>query len=348
MARSGCIYGPSGSWKTTAGKHFAHYIAETTGKATYLFSSDGGGWEACQPEIDAGMVLPYRCEANVLPMVLARKISQGFWPENPTEYQPERINLVPMDFERVGGIIVEGWTSLSSMLMRYCSDKGIQAGDKEYTGLFKLPIHIEGQLKDEKFGPSTQNHYGMVQNQLNGITMNFTSLPVRYVLFTALEGKGEEDDRTPTYGPAIAGKKATPQAPSWVGDCIHAQDYSVPRKVKAPDPVTGQLTEQQIVDVKCRYYFVKHPDPVTGIAYPAKPRITPEKVGALRSLYPGGYFEPTPEKGFDEYLKACDRFSAEQSASDALKNWRERMDAKLGRGLSTAIPINVAQGAKKS
>lgn len=334
MARSGVIYGPTGSFKTTAVKHFAHYIAETTGKATALLNTDGGGWVPCEPEVAVGMIKPYRCEANVLPMVLARKISQGWWPVNTEEIDPAKILLAPMNWNEIGGIAVEGWTSLSLMLMRYCADKGIKGGDKDYAGLFNLPITIRGEggapeVVQEKFGPSTQNHYGMVQNQLNGLVMNFTSLPVRYVLFTALEGRSEDDDRSLTYGPAIAGKKAIAQAPAWVGDCIHAQDYQVTRTVKVPNPAGGEAMDADVVDVKCRYYFKRHPDPVTRIPFPAKPRITPEKIKEMEKVYPLGYFEPTPEKGFDEYLKLCDRLGDEQAQSDSLKGWREKMDSKL-------------------
>lgn len=345
MARSGVIYAGTGRWKTTAVKHFAHYIAETTGKATLLFNSDGGGWVACEPEVAVGMIRPYRCEANVLPMVLARKISQGYWPVNPDEINPEKILLRKVDWDEVGGIAVEGWTSLSMMLMRYCADKGIKGGDKEYAGLFQLPITIETEagsaVIQERFGPSTQNHYGMVQNQLNGLVMNFSSLPVRYVLFTALESTGKDDDGSLIYGPQIAGRKATAMAPAWVGDCIHVQDYAVKRKVQAPDPAGSGMIDTEVIDIKCRYYFMPHPDPTTGIVFPAKPRITPEKIGELRKHYPYGYFEPTPERGFDEYLKLCDRLGEEQAQSDSLRNWRNKQDQKLGR-----TPIPISQGAK--
>ena len=51
MARSGCIYSPTGGRKTSQVKDFAHYIARLTGKATLLLSTDGGGWDPCKPEV---------------------------------------------------------------------------------------------------------------------------------------------------------------------------------------------------------------------------------------------------------------------------------------------------------
>src|SRR5258708_38539052 len=123
MGRSGCIYGPTGRFKTTQAKWLAHYIANKTGKCTLLLSTDGGGWASCQPEVDAGMIRPYRCETANLPLVLLRKISQGYWPENVEETDPSKINLIPINWDEVGGIVVEGLTSISQVTMRFRPDQ---------------------------------------------------------------------------------------------------------------------------------------------------------------------------------------------------------------------------------
>ena len=77
MARSGIIYGPSGSLKTTAVKHFARYIYEVTGRATLLLSMDGGGWDPCTPEVAAEIIYPYRCNMEI-PLSTLRKILGRF------------------------------------------------------------------------------------------------------------------------------------------------------------------------------------------------------------------------------------------------------------------------------
>src|ERR1035441_1679943 len=82
MARSGCIYGSTGSRKTSQVKWFARYIADTTGKATLLLSMDGGGWSPCQPEVDAGMIVPFFCDPSFVPLPTLRRISQGYWPKD--------------------------------------------------------------------------------------------------------------------------------------------------------------------------------------------------------------------------------------------------------------------------
>ena len=148
MARSGCLYGPTGAFKTTQVKFFSHYIYERTGKSTLLLSCDGGGWVACQPEVDAGLIRPYRVETATLPLVILRKISQGYWPRDPLETQPERIDLIPVNWDEVGGIAVEGWTSISQVIMRYLPDKGISVGGVVRAG---IEVHMAHTADDVIF-----------------------------------------------------------------------------------------------------------------------------------------------------------------------------------------------------
>jgi hypothetical protein len=326
MARSGCIYGSSGSYKTTAVKHFARYIYEVTGKRTLLLSMDGGGWDACSPEISAGIISAYRC-TMVNPLPVLRVISKGYWPE---DAESEEMNLVPINWNEVGGMAIEGLTSISQAEMRYLADHAmIVGGEKTSLGKFDQGVRVNGQVTVESFAGSSMGHYGFTQNNVYSLVMNFGSLPAWYILFTALESRTEEDDRSTLYGPQIAGKKATALVPSWVGDCLHSQDFAVPRITKVPDPVTKEMTEQSIMETVVRSYFVSHPDPVTGIKFPAKPRITPEQVKNLMTRYPGGYYVPTPEEGFDKYLHTIDELQRGQA--DSVRAWREKIDEKLGR-----------------
>jgi hypothetical protein len=337
MARSGVIYGSTGSRKTTQVKWFSHYIAETTGKATALLSLDGGGWGPCQPEVDAGMIEPFFCDPSFVPLPTIRKISQGYWPLD-IHAPANEINLSRMDFNKFGGVAVEGWTSIGAVGMRYLPDKGINVGgeDRAKLGGFEQTIQVDGRVASEVLRSNTRGDFGFIQNYLFGIVMNFNSLPVRYTLYTALESKTEDDDRTTIFGPAIAGKKATAQCGSWVGDLIHAQDYATKVERQVPDPSDAKKTiAAPVVETSVRFYFKKHPDPATQILFPAKPRVTPEKVRELEKVYPNGYFESDDTGGFDRYLHLVDKLAAGQA--DSLRGWRERADEKLGRGKVQAI-----------
>jgi hypothetical protein len=329
MADTGCIYGESNTFKSTAGKHFSHYIYEVSGKKTLLVSMDGGGWVPMRPEIEAGVIVPYRCNTQV-PLPVIRRISQGYFPENPEETEISRTNLRLVDWSQFGGMIVEGLSSISQVIMRHLADKAIKTGE-EATNRFEQKVLVDGKVETENFAGNSRGHYGFVQNQIYSMVTNFASLPCRYVLFTALESRTEDDDRSTIYGPQIAGKKATALVPSWIGDCIHAQSYPVEKTVTVPDPTTGKPTESKVVDVIVRNHFTKHPDPVTGIMFPAKPRVTPEKIAELWKIYPGGYFQPTPEEGFDKYLHTVDKLSSSQAQSVA--EWRKKVDERFGRGV---------------
>lgn len=348
MARSTCIYAITGSFKTTQVKLLAHYIADKLGKSTAVLSTDGGGWDPLEPEIQAGMIRPYRVETATIPLSILRNISKGYWPADPNETRPEKINLVPMNYDEIGAVAVEGWTSISQVVMRYLPDAGISVGgeDRNKLGGFSQEMYVDGQLKKTEMRSSTRGDYGFVQNFLYGLVMNFNSLPVQEVLYTALEAKTEDDDRSTTFGPAIAGKKATAQCGSWVGNLIHGQDYSIPRKVKVPDPhKPGEFLDQDLVDVIVRFYFKKHPDPVTGIMFPAKPRVTPEKMVELDKRFPGGYFQPTADgqRGFDAYLRTLDELAVGQA--DSLKGWRDQADAKLGRTRAISEKVSMMKSS---
>src|SRR5207249_2860120 len=116
------------------------------------------------------------------------------------------------------------------------------------------------------------------QNQLYSLISNFTSLPVSYVLFTAHEKKYAEDGEL-QVGINVPGKAITPLVPTWLGDCIHAQDYPVKEVVQVRDAnAEGGVRAEETIRVRCRYYFVKHPDLATGAIFDAKPRVTHSKV----------------------------------------------------------------------
>jgi hypothetical protein len=329
VARSGVIYGSTGTFKTTAVAHFAHWIAETTGKATLLFSTDGGGWEPCQEEVLAGMIRPYKCDSNYIPLPIIRRVSQGYWPENPDEESIEQVNFIPVNWQEIGGIAVEGISSISRMLMRHAADKNLKMG-QEGTSSFSQPIRVMGQLVNETFSQNSKGHYGGVQNQVLSLINNFTALPVSYVLFTGHEKKIDEPGVGKQFGLDVPGKAIDSAIPPMIGDFIHAQDYKVVEKVKVADSgVESGFREEETIRIRCRYYFVKHPDPDTGIIFDAKPRVTHSKVMELEKHFPGGFFVPTPEHGFDDYLRTVDKLAQDAAQSDSLRNWRERMDAKL-------------------
>jgi hypothetical protein len=294
---------------------------------------------------------------------MLRKISQGYWPKHPKQMNdamaqyihdcahnpqtppPPEASLTGINWNEVGGIAVEGWTSISSVIMRYLPDKGINVGgenrlsvNKDGTSMsFMQAIIVEDQLVQEVFGSNTRGDYNFVKNTLSGLVANMNSLPCHSILYTALEAKTTEDgEKTgkPIYGPDIAGKKASTECGAWVGDLLHAQDYPVPEKTTVKDPADpAKEIEQVKIKTAVRFFFHKHPDPDTGILFPAKPRCAPERIKELDSQFPGGFFEPEwgAEWGVDKYLKFMDYLAQDAAQQESLKGWREKMDQKLGK-----------------
>lgn len=348
MAKSICLYAATGCWKSTQIKYFARRIAEVTGKATLLLSTDGGGWAPCEPEVLAGMIIPWRMETAYTPLSLLRKVSQGYWPKNVDaineaiatgfatgQLDLENSSMVPINWKEIGGIAVEGLTSLSEMMMRFLPDKGLAVGGQSRNGnnmTFQQGVVVNGEAMMENFSSNTQGDYGWVPNQIYGIVNNFNSLPCHSIMYTALEAKGKDDDGSTVYGPDLPGKKATAKCGPWFGDLIHGQDYAVPRNILVPDPADpAKQIPQTVVDVIVRMFYRKHPDPGTGIIFPAKPRCAPEKIAELEKEFPGGFFQPTTEWGLDRYMAAVDRLAQDASQGAALQGWRERGDKLLGR-----------------
>jgi hypothetical protein len=322
MARSGIIYGETSCYKTTAVAHFSRWIAETTGRATLLFSSDGGGWEAAEEEVRAGMIIPYHCDSNIIPLPVIRKISQGYWPENPLEHDMSRVNFTRVDWSQVGGIAVEGITSLGAMLLRHCADRNLKTG-QEGTSAFVQQIVVDGVVANETFAQNSKAHFGFVQNQLVSLVNNFTSLPVAYVLFTGHEKRYAEDGEL-QVGIQAPGKALNSILPPMFGDMIHAQDWH---------------------SEEVRYWIRKHRDEQLGVTFNAKPRVTHSQVGALAAVYPLGYFVPTPEHGFDDYLRVTERLAADAARSRELDGWRERMRARLA-GKTGGSEVAAAEAGK--
>ena len=340
MARTGLIYGDTNTYKSTAVGHFSRYIYEKTGKRTLLLTTDGGGLEPIQGEIKGGLLVPHRCNVQ-MPLPFLYKIAEGYWPEHP-EDASLLTNLVRINYEEFGGLAIEGLSSVSQTVMRYLADNGVKTGE-DATNQFGLQVMVNGKAEVVKFAGNSRGHYGFTQNHLYSLMMKFASWPVEYVLWTAHSSKSEEEDRTPIYGPDVAGKKATAKVPTWVGHCIHAQDFQVRKPVEIPDPADPKkkVTVDEIEQV-VRMYFMKHPDPVTGILYPANPRVVAVKLPELLKRYPGGYFVPTLEQGFDEFLKTMDQLQDEQG--DSVAEWRKKVDEKR-RGMRAGGSVAAATTA---
>lgn len=340
MARTGVIYGESDTRKTTQLGSFARYIYEKTGKETLLASFDGGGYASLTPLISAGIISVFR-PGTGLPFPMLRAMSMGMWPVNPEEPSLGALDFRPVDWKRFGAIAIEGLSSISSVGMGHLADKQIKTGE-DATNPFTQRLVVNGVVENMTFAGNSRAHFGFVQKQIHGTVISMGALPCEYVMFTALESRTEEDDRTTVYGPQIAGKKATASVPSWVGDCIHAQAYPVKKTVRikdTTDPKGLREIEQEFWENEVRFHFRSHPDPGTGLRFPAKPRLPKENLPDLMTRWPGAYFTPGLKDDDGQQLKDYLDFSDQLSggAADEAAEWRDGIDKKFGRGKYAGI-----------
>src|ERR1700677_4031425 len=83
--------------------------------------------------------------------------------------------------------------------MLHCSQKALKTGE-DATSKFGREIMVDGNIVTVGFAGNSKAHYQFVHNQLQGFTKAITSQPFKYVLFTGIDKKAEDDDRTTIGG----------------------------------------------------------------------------------------------------------------------------------------------------
>jgi hypothetical protein len=287
-AKTICIYGATGTRKTTNIGRFARYIHETTGKRTRLVTAEAGNLEPVSGEIDDGILEVTALSEHAALLSIIRAISKGRWPVETNG----KIKLVPSDMEGVGAYAVEGITTISLLLLRHLANTGRKINE-DVVGQFSETDAELGLTGDDfKFAAPARSHYGFVQTGILDIIQGFSALPVGRVLFTAHEGKGQDDfSKQLIYGPGAVGKAATAAIPPYVGDLFHFDTEEVPG---------GKL------EPKVFAHFKPHPDPQTRVLWPAKTRLRPDRVPELEKRFPGGKIELTLAQGIEAYMRFQD------------------------------------------
>ena len=336
MAELILIYGGTGSFKTAQLLFLAKYAYKRWGKTTRLASCDGGGWKPLEPAVEARLISPWSVSAIENPRSVLRKLSQGYWPK-PVETNGKTRLVLEVDSktlrEQIGVVALEGLTSTANVIMRDALNKQLKVAGDEVQAKFEenVQLIVDGKemTQAEKYSFAARGNYNDAQRAVYDICTNYRSLSVPIVYFTALESRGEEEDTGKTIlGPAVIGKAMTAQVGSWVGDQIHAEDYYVdvpdPEHKPTKEQLAAGVKQRTMQQTKARYWFIRHPDTRTGMLFPAKPRVAPNMIPKLLEIYPGGYFEPTPDAGIDAYLEVVDKLQA--AAGGDLKEWMKLQD----------------------
>jgi len=256
--KADCLYGATGSGKTSQVGEAAQYIYEKFGKTTRLISADGGGYDPLEPLIKTGIIEVWPIGGWPDLIWALDAACQGWWPEDCFKVGSKLLPPSAELWKTVGLLAYEGLTSFGDGILLHLEQKKVRLSqDPAY-------IFTEGQ---GIYAGSNMSYYGFVQARLYEFVMKTQMLPVEKVLWTALEGRGEEEGtRVPQYGPSIAGKKAIGKAGQWFGNMLHLE-------LLVEETGVDKDTKQVKLKAKRVMYLQPHADPLTKIPFHAKTRV---------------------------------------------------------------------------
>lgn len=246
------VYSATGGGKTHQVALAAQRAWKRLGKRTRLVAGDTGGFETIGDLIDNGTVLPYIVANLKFPIEAIDKLCQGYWPD---PYPDGPLVLKPGGMGDIGLYAYEGLTSFGDIMMRHLSaNKTRLSQDPAYS-------YMDGKTE---FSGTNMSYFGEVQNRIYDCVVKSSVLSVDKVIWTALEGRGEDADKTPIYGPSIVGKKSTGKAGQWFGNMLHIE--LLVESVLNPSTKQLELKQRRVM------YTQPHADPISKIPFPAKVR----------------------------------------------------------------------------
>lgn len=322
--RSLMVYGASGTTKTSQLYHVAKMILKILSKQLNrkmkfrMVLSDGGG---CAPFTDSGMIA--RGEIDLFDysnrefsLADIRRLSAGYWPrwlegnQLYADWAPGRTMYLKSEepcmttaeeWESIAGYIIEGMTSMSEVLKAHISQLNSGVGFKESWKYEEDGYTVTGL---------TQGHYGIVQKEVfERHTRGFNCLPMRWLLYSALVGKGEDkQSRETVYGPQLVGTATTPASPQWFMDVIHLEKVAWDGNASPIIPLepSGEGIHDGVVG-----WFTNHKDRETEKPYLTKARCMPEAFPRLLEYFPYGFVPMGYKNGLNAYFMVLERIRKE-------------------------------------
>lgn len=228
-----CVYSKSGEGKTTQIEFFSKVVRERLGedKVVRLASANADGWSVIQPAVDMGWIAPLWVPARPYPIQTFDRLTQGWWPENPSD--PASPLLPPAkqkDWGRVGGIAFDSGTDYADIVMRY-----MLAREAEPRSTFRAAaqaaanIYKDGAAEDETgYAAAAMGHYGSDQNRIDQFVNQSKNLEGKYILWTFLEDKGKDPvTKAAVYAPDVIGSALNGKVPSWFGRTVRLAVYGL-------------------------------------------------------------------------------------------------------------------------
>lgn len=202
IGRTFCLYGESGSGKSTQIGELARYVYQKTKKKTILNTSDRGGFDSLGAMVRKNIILP-----------------NELGPDDDAWIYTDDAVTGKSIAEDVGLVAFDSGTSLGEALLSACSHSDFQIGQQKTQRFTVSRPATTGSASPKTLNVSINNeaHYGVVQGFLLDAIWKSTWLTRKGidVIWTFGVHRGEEQDRTPIIGPKLAGKALTASIPRW-------------------------------------------------------------------------------------------------------------------------------------
>src|SRR6267142_453852 len=261
--KADCVYGRTGSTKTSQVGHLAEYIWEKYHKRTRLVSASPGGWKPIEHMVrtdetpDGFIDAQHLSLKTPFPHETVTRYAQGWWPDATGK-------LKQSDMSEVGAYAFEGMADFSTLIMSNLLGRT----DISIPGTPK-----ESFVKDEsmRWGFSGMAHYGFIQQRIYETVTTSNHLPVNKVLWTSYDTDAKDQSKRQIYGPQIIGEAMTGQCGGWFGALLHLT--LIPQSVQVDDPIEKGKKVTVIRRVPI-LYLREHvdPDDPYKVPYMAKPR----------------------------------------------------------------------------
>lgn len=265
MSKAFVIYGPSGTFKTSAVATFVTGMYRATGKRARMYNVDGG-IDSAQYVIDAGLVEVLEMSHHPYPFEALLDVSRGYWPVDPKDPKSkweaptltryiahcDACNNRVFDQDKAAQTTAQcpkckAILSVRAREVHNPANDLSQVGAIIYEGLTgfserlldkmsDLAARGEGKLGGDvavrfkdgtaDIGGLTQSCYGVAQRRPKQAVDNSRLLSVPYVIWTAHKDRGTDDiKKVPVFGPKLAGHAATDDAPRWFGMTFSATNW---------------------------------------------------------------------------------------------------------------------------
>jgi hypothetical protein len=354
--KADCLYGESGTGKTTQIGRLARFVYKKTGKLTRLVCADPGGWKAIDPYVRLGIIKPISLldEHIITPLECLKKLTEGYWPFDPVTGEP-LLRQVPKDYvdpawrgrmvydftnikaqptaetwKIFGGMAIEGLHSISTFVQNYLSANpkilGELAGGAGTKG--KGDAQMLSQIKEgsEVYVQPGKASYGYVQKKVYDLVRQSCDLPLEKILWTSLEKLYELKDQdgniiaSEHYYPSMIGTAGLRASPQWFGALIHMEN--VQTGVKAEDrpdkPKIGKMSNALVgtTETEVRAYIRDHIKVKDGNLCKAKSRVPIEVISKMPAVFRVTLDKPVFRPGEPEVWDLCSLYELEDSVTN--------------------------------